>query len=177
MNKWVVVLLTVIGVLVLEAAVLLGVMWWGGYNISTYNHDVGIVNWFFDTGMERGVETHAKGITVPDLNDPKKVQGGFVHYDEMCVMCHGGPGVEPGEIGKGLWPKAPNLIQTVPEWTPQQLYWITKNGIKFSAMPAWGPTHNEEELWGMVAFLEKLPKISAEEYAAMKKMPGMKHHE
>jgi mono/diheme cytochrome c family protein len=66
------------------------------------------------------------------------------------------------------------LVEAVPELTPAQLYWITKNGIKFSAMPAWGPTHNEDELWEMVAFMEKLPKMSAAEYAAMKKMPGMK---
>jgi mono/diheme cytochrome c family protein len=174
MKKSIVVVLTVVIVLVIEGAVLMGIMWWGGYNISTYNHDNSIANWFFDTGMTRDVQSRAKGITIPDLTHPRKVQEGFKHYDDMCVTCHGAPGVEPGEMAKGLWPTAPNLIKTVPTWTPAQLFWITRNGIKFSAMPAWGPTHNDEELWAIVAFLEKLPQLSPAEYAAMKHNPGIK---
>jgi hypothetical protein len=102
MKKWLVILLTVIGVLVVEALVLLGIMWFGVYNISTSNHDNAVVNWFFDTGSTRSVETRAKHITVPNLSDPKKVQDGFMHYNEMCVTCHGAPGVEPSEIAKGF---------------------------------------------------------------------------
>jgi len=41
---------------------------------------------------------------------------------------------------------------------------IIKRGIKMSGMPAWGPTHSEEELWALVAFLKLLPTMSTAQY-------------
>lgn len=54
-----------------------------------------------------------------------------------------------------------------------QLYWIIKNGIKMTGMAAFGPTHNEDELWGIVAFLRRLPKLKPEEYRSMVKAAGL----
>jgi mono/diheme cytochrome c family protein len=51
--------------------------------------------------------------------------------------------------------------------TPAQLFWVTKNGIRFTPMPAWGPSRSDKELWDVVAFMETLPKMSATEYDAL----------
>lgn len=139
----------------------------GSYNVSTTNHDNGFVNWWLAQGAVRSVKNHASGIKAPSLDDPAMIQEGFQHYDEMCVQCHGAPGKDTDEIAKGLWPEAPDLSKSVPHWTPAQLFWITKNGIKFSAMPGWGATHDDKKLWAMVAFMEKLPKLSASDYHQM----------
>ncbi|HWF18465.1 MAG TPA: cytochrome c, partial [Verrucomicrobiae bacterium] len=88
-------------------------------------------------------------------------------YHEMCVQCHGAPGKEAGEIAKGLWPTAPNYNMITSDWTPAQLFWITKNGIKFTAMPGWGGTHSDEKIWDIVAFLQKLPNLSPTDYHQM----------
>lgn len=161
------VILTIVVLLILEAAACLLLVYSGAYNISTANHDNGVINWALDNGMTRSVARHAKGIKAPQLSAAGMIEAGFKDYEEMCVSCHGAPGVERDEIGKGLWPNAPNLAKTVSDWTPAELFWITKNGIKFSAMPAWGPTHSDDELWGMVAFLKKLPQLSPAEYKEM----------
>lgn len=152
-------------VLVLELIALVVVIYWGAYNISTYNHDNRLMNRALDTGMTRAVAHHARSIQVPDnLFQQDTVQAGARRYHEMCAECHGAPGIKPGEIAQGLWPKAPNLMRTAPTWTASELFWITKYGIKFSAMPAWGPTHDDEKIWSIVAFLEKLPQLSPAEY-------------
>ncbi len=171
------VLLTFLIVLLLEAAGWFVFLYSGTYNISTYNHDTGPMNWVLDTGMTRSVARHAKQIKAPALDDPAMVQMGYNHFHEMCVSCHGAPGIRPEEIAQGLWPKAPDLAKTVPDWTPAQLFWITKNGIKFSAMPAWGPTHPDDEIWAVVAFLEKLPHLSPGDYHEMeqKSTGGTEH--
>ncbi|HEV2392008.1 MAG TPA: cytochrome c [Verrucomicrobiae bacterium] len=171
-----VIILTVLIILLLETGALLAVIYSGVYNIGTYNHDTGWINHFLDTSMTRAVQSHAHGVQVPALSDPAMVQGGFMHYDNMCAQCHGAPGVEPDDIAKGLWPKAPNLAKTVPTWTPAELFWITKYGIKFSAMPAWGPTHDDKKIWSMVAFLEKLPHLSPQDYQNMKGQPASEQH-
>lgn len=143
------------------------VVFTGVYNVSTNNHDNGVINWVMDTAMTRSVQEHAKGITAPSLSDPAMIQMGFRHYRAMCVDCHGAPGVHPEEIAKGLFPDAPDLAKTAGDWKPAELYWIIKNGIKFTAMPAWGPTHDEKALWAMTAFVAKLPRLSPEEWKAM----------
>jgi len=158
---------TIIVVLIVLAALPLLVMYSGIYEVSMLNHDNALLNWMLDTGMTRSVQHHAKGIKAPDLSDQAKARVGFEHYNEMCVSCHGAPGVIPGDIAAGIWPSAPDLVETVPEWKPGELFWIIKNGIKFSAMPAWGPSHNDDMIWAMVAFLEQLPKLSADDYEKM----------
>lgn len=96
------------------------------------------------------------------------VSKGVGHYAENCVRCHGGPGVERGEIGKGITPDAPDLAKTAGHWSAAELFWIVKNGVRMTAMRAWGPTHSDEELWSIVAFLERLPEISPAQYHSMR---------
>ena len=160
-------LLTILIVLIIQAVALAIFIFGGTYNISTSNHDNGFVNWWLSVGATRAVKHQSRGITVPPLDNPALVQQGFMHYDDMCVQCHGAPGKDPDEIAKGLWPKAPNLSMSSDNWTSAQLFWITKNGIKFSAMPAWGATHDDDKIWAMVAFIEKLPKMSPSDYQQM----------
>jgi hypothetical protein len=89
---------------------------------------------------------------------------GFDEYREMCVACHGAPGVERGALGKGINPEPPDLAKESAEWSDRELFWITKHGIKMAGMPAFGITHSDEELWGIVAFVRRLESMSPEEY-------------
>lgn len=50
---------------------------------------------------------------------------------------------------------------------PKAAFWVIKHGIKMSAMPAWGPTHDDATIWSMVAFLQKLPILDATQYKAI----------
>ena len=49
----------------------------------------------------------------------------------------------------------------------RELYWIIKHGLKMTGMPAFGETHPEEQLWGIVAFLRRLPSLDARTYEQM----------
>lgn len=159
---------TLIVLLLLIAAAVLTVVYSGAYNVAMTNHDNRMMNHLLDEAMEKSVQRHAKGIAVPALNNPDMVRDGFRHYDAMCVECHGAPGVRHEEIAEGLFPDAPDLAKTAGDWKPEELYWIIKNGIKFTAMPAWGPTHRDPELWAMTAFVRKLPAMTAAQYQAMR---------
>ena len=95
------------------------------------------------------------------------VKSGSYHFQQMCVQCHGGPGVERSEAGEGLYPRGPDLAGAKRYWAPQELFWITKNGLKMTGMPAWGGTSRDEEIWALVAFMEQMPAISPEKYQQM----------
>jgi mono/diheme cytochrome c family protein len=101
--------------------------------------------------------------------DAQTLRGGLAHFRENCVVCHGAPGVDPGEIGQGLNPGAPDLTLTrVQERTDGQLFWIVSNGIRMTGMPAFSPTHGEKEIWQVVAFVRHLPEIGDEETKQLK---------
>lgn len=115
---------------------------------------------------ENAIAHHSHDIAVPgDLDDPRRIKAGAGLYGEMCTGCHLGPRVEPSELSQGLYPPAPELAKTGSR-SPSEQFWIIKHGIKLSAMPAWGKTHNDELIWDMVAFIRQLPKMSARQYQA-----------
>jgi mono/diheme cytochrome c family protein len=149
----------------------------GKYDVAATKPHTKLTEFILNTATEQSIRSHADGVTVPSLDDQSMVKTGFNHYKEMCVGCHGAPGVKPSEIGKGLYPEPPELADTIDELSSEELYWISKNGIKMTGMPAFGPSHSDEELWSIVAFLKKLPDLTAEEYQAMVEKEKAENHE
>lgn len=116
---------------------------------------------------DRAIRSHAKGVTVPkNLEDPELIAMGAEHYNAMCVGCHLSPVQTDSEIRPGLYPQPPALSAN-PIRDPAEAFWVIKHGIKLTAMPAWGPTHDDEEIWAMVAFLRKLPTLDAAAYRSL----------
>jgi mono/diheme cytochrome c family protein len=46
-------------------------------------------------------------------------------------------------------------------------FWIIKHGIKMTAMPAWGATHSDAQIWNIVAFFQAMPGMTPEIYKAL----------
>jgi len=142
----------------------------GVFNVSARWEDPAWLAWLLETVRERSIETRAEPIPVPrDLEDPARARRGLEHYAEMCQWCHGAPGEEESEIAKGLNPPPPQLAgreEEGEEHDPRELFWVIKNGIRMTGMPAWGPTHDDEELWDLVAAVRRLPELSPEAYRA-----------
>ena len=100
-----------------------------------------------------------------NIKDTSLIVVGFKHYNEMCVGCHGAPGVKPYELAEGLYPKPPELFKHADEGDAQEFFWIIKNGIKMTSMPAYGPTHDDTKIWAITAFVtQQLAKMTPEEY-------------
>ena len=120
------------------------------------------------TAVDRSVARRAPRASNPLGKDPSALRDGGQHYREMCVTCHGAPGVDPSEIGEGLNPPAPELTLTrVQARSDGELFWIVQNGIRMSGMPAFGATHKEREIWAIVAFVRHLPSLTPEEEKAL----------
>ena len=135
----------------------------GVYNMAADEPHSALVLRLVETLRERSIEVHAKGIAAPKLDDPALIAEGAEHYSAMCTGCHLAPGMYDSEIRPGLYPQPPILAKRRPR-EPAQDFWIIKHGIKMSGMPAWGATHDDDAIWGMVAFLQKLPELSPDAY-------------
>jgi len=155
----------------------------GKYDVAATSEDPAILRWILQTTREESIELRADAIVPPAdavLNDPETIRDGFEHYEEMCVVCHGAPGVDAGEAREGLNPEPPLLVDQDEDLTPGEAFWVVKNGIKMTGMPAWGPTHSDDRIWAIVAFVKKLPGLSAADYRAMQQAlgdSGAEHHE
>jgi mono/diheme cytochrome c family protein len=149
---------------------------YGGFiPVDARRPDPAWVRGLLTTVRDHSIERAAEGIRVPPLDDPAKVREGLEHYAEMCAGCHGAPGVERSEAGKGLNPKPPLLYKHPMNGDEEaaETFWVVKNGIRMTGMPAFGPTHDDAKIWAIVSLLEKLPAMSAGEYAReVASLPG-----
>ncbi len=140
----------------------------GVYNVAATVPHTSFERLILNNAMAYSVRSHS-GPDVAKTWNERELREGFQEYNEMCIYCHGAPGKEASDIGQGLHPEPPDLTKTPQRWNNAELFWIVKNGIKMTGMPAFGPTHDDDTVWNIVGFVRKLPSMSAEDY---KKMEG-----
>lgn len=138
----------------------------GRYPIGADRPHLPLTLTLVDALRDRATEAAAKTIVVPRLGDPKQLAEGAAHYDEMCTGCHLAPGRTTSELRAGLYPQPPDLPHDGID-DPAEAFWIIKHGIKLTAMPAWGKTHTDAQIWALVAFVDKLPTITPAQYRAL----------
>lgn len=137
----------------------------GIYNIGADAHHTKPVYALMQALRERSIAHHAKDIAVPNLDDPQLILKGAGQYAAMCTGCHLAPGMAENEMRPGLYPQPPQLATFRPD--PREAFWVIKHGIKMSAMPAWGGSHDDATIWSMVAFLQKMPGMTPAQYKEM----------
>jgi mono/diheme cytochrome c family protein len=107
---------------------------------------------------------------------PSSIPGlaqGMSHFADHCAICHANDGSGRTAIGMNTYPKAPDMReQNTQSLTDGELYYIIRNGIRFTAMPGWGEgeSENDEETWNLVHFIRHLPGITPEEIEKMREM-------
>jgi mono/diheme cytochrome c family protein len=145
----------------------LSIVWSGVYDVAATDAHSAPVRWLLEQARTRSIQAHAANIVAPPaLDDPAKVRQGMEHFAAHCAVCHGAPGVPKGEIARGMYPQPPDLTAAAKHMSAAELFWIVKNGIKMTGMPAWRD-HGDAELWSTVAFLRKLPTMTEAEYVTL----------
>ncbi len=152
--------------LLLLALIALGVVLTGGYNVAATDRHNPIVAWALHTTYENSVQGRADNLRAPQFT-PAMVQAGAGEYKAMCAHCHGGVGAERAGWAQVMVPHPPALAHAAKEWSREEVFWLVKHGVKMSGMPAFGPTHDDEAIWNIAAFVKAMPQLSAEEYAAV----------
>lgn len=162
--------------LLLLAVGAVGFVYSGAFNFAADEPHSKVVHGVIETLRERSIARGAKAIEVPRLDDAGQLAAGAEHYAAMCTGCHLAPGMEDNDLRAGMYPRPPNLAEHAEahghdhgddDAALRRQFWIIKHGVKASGMPAWGVTHDDNSVWALVAFLQKLPGMSVEEYAAL----------
>jgi mono/diheme cytochrome c family protein len=138
----------------------------GAYNVAATNGHTPYERWLLSTTMRNAVKARAPERAPGDVTLAMLTVGGR-EYRAMCQQCHGGPGVEREAWAEGLLPRPPHLAEAASRWRREEIFWIVKHGVKMTAMPAFGASHDDETLWAVAAFVEQLPAVSSAAYRAI----------
>jgi len=138
--------------------------WSGLYNVAASRGHLAVINAILTFGMRNSVKTHALGIVAPQTYSNDLSTLGAAHFQSGCAYCHGAPGVPISPIAQSMLPPPPELSKVVQDWRDRELFWIVKNGIKYTGMPAWVAAQRDDEVWAVVAFLKRLPTLDAAGY-------------
>ena len=98
---------------------------------------------------------------------------GRVHFADHCASCHGNDGSGDVEMGRGLYPRAPDMrLPATQNLDDHELFYIIENGIRLTGMPAWGTgtPEGEADSWKLVHFIRRLPQLTPEEIEQMEAM-------
>jgi mono/diheme cytochrome c family protein len=133
----------------------------GTYDVAATSPPSPVERWIANHVKDHSISARAGGVPMPDLSDPALIRLGYRSYSHLCVGCHSAPGLRESPIERGLNPSPPHLwshgTQEIPD---EQLFWIVKHGIRMTGMPAFGPTHDDHQIWSLVAVIRQLPKLA-----------------
>jgi mono/diheme cytochrome c family protein len=160
-------IITIIILIVIAFIVFLLYINSGLYNIAATSHHNPITLAVINTITDHSEERHAKGIEVPDLTDTAMIRAGYEFYDKTCRVCHGAIGISGDVFAKAMYPEPPDLQESAKDTPANQIFWITKSGIKFTGMPAFSVVENDSTIWNVTAFVMNMPKMTYDDYVNM----------
>jgi mono/diheme cytochrome c family protein len=132
-----------------------------------------IAPWVLDKALDR----RAREVSDPIARDAGAAARGMSHYRAICLPCHGAPGVDPEEFQEGLNPTPPGIdAPVVQQESDAELFWVIKNGIRMTGMPAFGVNHKDEEIRDIVAFVRHVSQMTDAEREALRTGDGLEHH-
>ncbi len=111
------------------------------------------------SALDNSVDRHAPRINNPVPTTDENLIEGLKIYTMNCAGCHGELNRKPAPFGESFYPPAPNLILHPPDDPEWHVYYVIRNGVRYTGMPAWDRTLSEPDIWKLTAFLTRLDKL------------------
>jgi cytochrome c553 len=140
----------------------------GIYNVAAAHPHTKFTTWLTHETMIHSVRRRGSHVAPPPWTTGTELVAGFCAYETHCVACHGAAGVSRQPWVSGMEPQPPYLLDEPKQFTPGQLFWIVKNGIKMTGMPAWGDSLSDRQIWNVVAWLEASEKLPPQTYVRLR---------
>lgn len=113
-----------------------------------------------------------KGLKNPVSDTEENFIAAREHFADHCASCHANDGSGNTEIGKSLYPKAPDMrLPRTQQLSDGEIFYFIENGIRLTGMPAWGngTPEGERSSWQLVNFIRRLSKLTPDDISAMEK--------
>lgn len=156
-----------IGSVVLAAAIVGAYLMLGGYNAAANSQHSKALAWAVHKTMTNSVRRRAAAMPQPSFSEAALVDG-MREYQEHCVACHGGPGVDRARWASAMLPTPPFLVGASQRWSRGELYTIVHDGVKMTGMPAWGEIVPGKRIEDVVTLLQAMPKLTPDQFARLR---------
>jgi mono/diheme cytochrome c family protein len=128
----------------------------------THRQDLPLERVYGDAAVSLVSRVLGGDATNPVASDQRALNTGRTAYTGSCAVCHGAKGDGRGAFGPTTYPDATDFTsEAAKSKTDAQLFWIVKNGLGFTAMPAFGGQYKDAEIWAMVAYIRELQRGTA----------------
>jgi cytochrome c553 len=145
----------------------------GGVDVSADKPDGWVSRHLLHFVFKRSISARSIDVLPPDdLKATSRVRLAAQHFDMVCANCHGRPGFGQSIIALSMSPRPQYLPKVVDQFTDADLHQIVEHGVKYSAMPSWPTDTRSDEVWSMVAFLRRLPKMDTKTYQELTAAPA-----
>ncbi len=113
---------------------------------------------YADTILDFTTRLGARNVGVnPVAGTPQAVQAGRTAYNGLCAQCHGPAGQGDGVFGTTTFPPAADLTDASARgMNDGQLFYVIKNGLGFTPMPAFGEHYSDQTIWALVTYVRTL---------------------
>ena len=134
------------------------------------------------SALETRLARAVRGLAIPRLmkHRPNPVPAsadviaeGMAHYADHCASCHALNGSGDTEMGRGLFPKPPDMrLEATQQLTDGELFYIIEHGVRFTGMPGWstGTESGETSSWHLVHFIRRLPQLTEKDVEQMQEL-------
>jgi thiosulfate dehydrogenase len=131
-------------------------------------------NWVANTALNAALDRDTKGLKNPIQPSDQNLITGVHLYADNCAICHGASDAKPSNPAQGFYIEAPQLAKDGVEEDPESAsFWKVKHGIRFTAMPSFTTTLQDEEIWKIAMFLSQMDKLPPTVDAEWKKVPSV----
>jgi mono/diheme cytochrome c family protein len=172
--------IALLSIAVLAFGGLLALMWILNYGFSARDEPTAIEAYVARSLRHLAVPGSDRGRQNPVPLDDDVLSGARAHFADHCALCHGNDGKGEMKIGKNLYPKAPDMtLPATQSLSDGELFYIIKNGVRLTGMPAWGEDTEEDdrESWKLVHLIRHFPEITETELEKMGEMNPMSRDE
>jgi mono/diheme cytochrome c family protein len=132
-----------------------------------------VERWIARAARSAALPSDARARTNPLPNNPEVLAEARAHWADHCAACHSNDGSGDTLLGKRTYPPAPDMrLAATQQMTDGELFYVIQNGIRLTAMPAWGggSARDEQDSWKLVHFIRHLPQLTLEEKKEMEKL-------
>jgi mono/diheme cytochrome c family protein len=151
--------------------VLSTLIWIGSRGISAKAQPGRVETVVARTMRRLAIPRAARALENPVAASPEVIREGMTHYADHCANCHANDGTGETELGRGLYPKPPDMrLEPTQSLTDGELFYIIENGVRLTGMPAWstGTEDGTQSTWHLVHFIRQLPRLTPEHIEQMK---------
>jgi mono/diheme cytochrome c family protein len=167
MKRGTVIFIAVIAVAGLAAAVVGGILHDGLSARATPTH---LEAMMARNARHLSIPANAREARNPIASSAENLRDARLHFADHCATCHGNDGGGDTLIGRGLYPKPPDLrMDETQKLSDGELFWIIENGVRFTGMPAFATPGAENDSWKLVVFIRHLPQLNVEERTEMER--------